>query len=86
VANLVIFIPKNGEKIFNKNHKIGGVPFGFFCFSPFFFICFFWAFLVRRAYKRRKITCARALSSTSDGDDGLAMPQQPLFAITLWEL
>jgi hypothetical protein len=66
------------KKIFNKNHKMRGGPFCF-VFLPFFgFLFLFWALLVRRAHKRRKkITCARALSSTSDGDDGLAM-QQPL--------
>jgi len=40
VANLVIFIPKNGQKFFNKNHKIGGGGGGggaclFFFFFPF---------------------------------------------------
>ncbi len=41
VANLVIFIPKNGEKIFNKNHKIGGGPFWFLLFFPLFFYLFY---------------------------------------------
>jgi hypothetical protein len=44
VANLVIFIPKNGQKFFNKNHKIGGGGplLVSFVFPPFFLFVLFW--------------------------------------------